>query len=696
MSVVFRFTVMLMMALLLAACGGGGGSGGGGNTGAEQTTAKSVSLRGAELPVQRSALQTLDISGFSLSEEVYTADVDGASVSLVKVTDKELAFLLPAQLEAGAHRIRVTLGGKDWSIPFEIASFTLRERSLVVADLDILFQQFRTAMDDAIAAMQEANAPQADIDDMLANRTLLDTESTEFLALTDSELNYLLELLELLADDTAEGKSTYVYRDAVTSPDLAMSRATATDCEYARPLRRSVAKLALGISSAALLGSTGIGSIVGAGILGYSLATELPKALNYLELAFDNCWVAHATEILESFPATAMSATAKSVSVPVIVSGKELDFESAVSLNYQLRVQKSGPEGIAAYLVKISDIAAFFATLLSVEEKGLLDNVTAEDYAEFADPAGLSLEGISDAGVQGELLALDEDSFSLTFTAESLASDGLDFTFLINDSLNLVKTQLQATLTVTEHCPFVVSDGHDIVPMADKCIIIQHHVDGHGPAYMEYRYGVVVLTEIFDSGGVNLKSLKGLDAFSQVGNYSVETPPYWHEESIPFSDGEGYYYSVPSYLETNVDGHRDETDYSAPYLDEYGSWSSSPLQQRTYYPNGDYAQYDYTVVDGWGSVFKYDLWDSSSGSREIFYTAPLEASVGWTSVPDYQLNYSDGLGSEITARTEYTTISTGGGWSYYTSRLDDYVNDCYVTYAQSGNTLTDTCTPPVE
>jgi len=24
------------------------------------------------------------------------------------------------------------------------------------------------------------------------------------------------------------------------------------------------------------------------------------------------------------------------------------------------------------------------------------------------------------------------------------------------------------------------------------------------------------------------------------------------------------------------------------------------------------------------------------------------------------------------------------------------VNDCYVTYAQSGNTLTDTCTPPVE
>lgn len=696
MRAVVRIGVMLMMALLLAACGGGGGGGDGGNTGAEQATAKSVSLRGAELPVQRSAVQALDISGFSLSEEVYTADVDGTQVSLAKVTDKELAFLLPAQLEAGAHHINVTLGGKNWSVPFEIASFTLRERSVVVSELDILFQQFRSAMDDAIVAMQEANAPQADIDEMLANRQLLDTESAAFLALTDSELNYLLELLELLADDTAESKSAYVYRDAVASPYLALTRATATDCQYAGPLRKSVSKLALGISSAVLLGSTGFGSIVGAGILGYSLATELPKALNYLELAFENCWVVRATDILESFPDAAKSVTTKSAVVPVIVSGMGLDFESTVSLNYQLRVQKSAPEGITSYLVKIGQVAAYFAALLSADEKGLIENATADDYAEFADPAGLSLDGISEADVQGELLALDENSFSLKFTAEAQASESLDFTFLISDSFNSVNTQFQATLTVTKHCPFVVSDGHDVVPMADKCIIIQHPNGDPAPIYLEYQYGVVVLEEIFESGSVDLKSLKGLDAYDQVGSYGVNTPIYWHQQSIPFNDGEGYYYSVPSYQESNISGFHSEAVFSAMYLDGYGQWTSCVLQSRSYYPNGDYSQYDFTVVDGWGCVTKYDLWETSSGSSETFYTAPLQDNIGWTSVQDYSLFYSGRLGSSLVSKDQFTTISVNGGWSVYLSRYDSYVDDCYITYSKSGETETDTCSPPDE
>lgn len=695
MKAVVTGMLMFAMALVLAGCGGGGG-GGGSHTSAEQVAARSVSMRGAELPVQRSAIQTLDISGFTLGEDVYTADVDGASVSLARITEKELAFLLPAQLEAGAHRISINLAGENWSIPFEIASFTLRGRSEVVSELDILFQQFRTAMDEAIAAMQAGNAPQADIDEMLSSRQLLDTESTAFLALTDSELNYLLELLELLDADTAESKSAYAYRDAVTSPYLAMSRASVTDCAYAAPLRRSVSKLALGIGSAVLLGSTGFGSIVGASILGYSLATELPKTLNYLELAFENCWVAHATDILESFPAVAKSVKAKSLDVPVVVSRKELDFESAVSLSYQLRVQKAAPVGIEAYLVKVSEIAAYFSAILSAEEEGLIENVTAEDYVEFADPEGLSLEGISDAGVQGELLVIDEESFSLTFTAEPLPSGRLDFTFLINDSINLIKTQFEATLTATEHCPFVVSDGHDIVPMADKCIIIQHPNGEPAPIYQEYQYGVVVLTELFESGSVELKSLKGLDVYDQVGSYGVNIPVYLHEESTPFSDGEGNYYSVPSYSESHISGVREEVDYSAPYQDEYGNWSSDLLQQRTFYPGGAYQQSDYTVVDGWGGVYKYYLWDAASGSVERFYTAPLETDDGWTSVEDYELHYSGSLGSELIAKEDYTTISTGGGWSYYLSRYDDYQTPCYTTYSQAGDILTDTCTPPVE
>lgn len=695
MSIILRLLVVSLLATALVGCGGGGGSGSSAAD-TQQSSTRSVTMRGAELPLQRAAVQTLDISGFSLVDAAYSAEVSGMTVSLVWVTETELAFLLPPQLEAGEHRIRVALGGKEWSLPFEIADYAFTERSVVVSELNILFQQFRAAMDDAIGAMQAANAPQADIDEILANRQLLDTESAAFLALTDSELNYLLELLELLGTDAAQSKSAYVHGDAVTSPYLAMGRASATDCAYAAPLRRSVSKLALGISSAVLLGSTGFGSIVGAGILGYSLATELPKTLNYLELAFDNCWVAHATDILESFPMAVKSAATKSAEVPVIVSGTALDFESAVSLSYQLRVQKSAPDGIASYLVKIGDIAAYFAALLSEDEKGLVENVIAEDYAELANTGALSLEGISDAGVQGELSVIDDDRFSLTFTAEALGTENLDFTFLISDNLNLIKTRFQATLTATEHCPFVVSEGHDIVPMTDKCIIIQHSVEGHGPAYMEYRNGTVVLTEIFNSGGVNLKSLKGLDAFPQVGQYLVEVPAYWHEESIPFNDGEGNYYSVPSYLETNDSGVREETDYSAPYTNASGDWSSSPLQQRTYYPNGDYGQFDYTVVSGWGSVFKYDLWDSAEGSREVFYTAPLEDEFGWTSVDDYALYYSGGLGSELVTKESYTTINTGSGWSYYLNRIDYYLDGCYVTYAQSGDIVTDTCTPPAE
>lgn len=687
----WRWAWVVGMTLLLSACGGGGGSGG---SDSQNAASGNVTLRGSELPLQRSAIQFLDVAGFSVREERYSATVGTETISLARITDQELSFLLPPGLEAGTHRLTVRLGGKQRVLPFEVAPYSLLSRSVVVADLDQLFQKYRAGIDAAVGLMQANGASQAEIDELLASKALLDTESDDVASLTDNELNYLLELLNSLEVEALK----QAVAKTLSNPGgfQNTSRNAVTDCPYQAELIKRVVKVAGTLGAGVwLFGAGPLGPIVSAGLVGYAV-TEVPGLLATFEQVVSECWIARGAEIVQSFDQRTRSAVSRSDALPVVDSGQQLDFEGGVSQSYQLRVEKAAPEDIARYFARIERIVSVFSALLSGEERAFVEAATSDDYVEFADPAALSLEGITDPLVQGELLALDERRFSLTFSSSQALAEPLDFSLLIRDSLNLLKTRFDATLTATEHCPFVVSGGHDVVPMADKCIVIEHPDADSRTGYLEYQNGAVVLTEIFESGSTDLKSLKGLGAYPQVGAYSVQTPPYWHEKSAPFSDGEGYYYSVPSYRETHVSGVREEMDYSAPYIGFGGSWSSSPLQQRTYYPNGDYAQYDYAVVTGWGSVFKTDLWSSAGGSREIVYTAPLEEGAGWASVPEYRLDYAGRPGSQLISKEQYTTINSGGFWSYYTRRIDYYLDGCYVTYSQSGDIVVDTCSPPAE
>lgn len=692
------WSFLLAGAVFLGACGGGS-SGGAGGGGGDRAAPQSISLQGAEAPLEKAGVQTVSVTNLPLENDVYEGEVGGTSVPLARTVAGDLVMLLPPSLSAGSHVLSVTIEGKHFEVPFEVAESQVASRAESLAGLDSIFSTLRAAMDDAITEMTSAGAPQPEIDAKIAQRDLLDTTDPLYASLTDAELDYLHDTLSLIAAEksfAARGLLSQACKDALAA--------------YWVKLGASAALTGLGAAAAVNFGwlsATPVGIAVGIGISALLIA-NLDTAAN----AWANSWDACVNPITNNLQ-TDLSRSLNPEGMPreLIINdetGSPISYTSNLPERYSLGVEFDIPEDFYGSFPEIRTLVNKFSIIIPDKLENYILERTVSEYSETVPSSLITISDISAANVDGDLSVVNETDFTLEFQATGPFSGDPVFTFALNDLHNNIQTIYKINLEMPEHCPVVTEvDTGVYLDLINVCINV--HLNSEGLVeYSEYTIRMRTLHEIYQPGEQSLKVLKNLQDYDKIDDYLVDGAPVpWmaSEGTLVYEDDEygRFFYTVRSrdiwrypdetgpyvYVETifsdpvydqangwqtfrisktsyrSDGGLLNKSVFFEPFRDVIGEWQGGVLQQdQRYYPDGQVEYHcDYSLpVEAPGR--SNNIWDSAHTQCIGYYADGSKQSIYYYSDP---LLSDDGIWVESTHTRQYEYALDGtisDEWNY--------------------------------
>ena len=646
MSYVSRL-IGILVILSLSACGGGGGGG----------KAPSITLRAGAEPIQRHAMQVLDTTNLTLDQSTYTAFIDGQETLLGAGMDGELILVLPAGLSAGNHELRITLEGRDFVIPFTVAAAVIAPVEDSLAVIEQIFTDARLAIDTQIDILIGLDADQSIIDDLLAKRALLDTGSNDFQALSADELDYLSKLLSnLLADEAAAQRALITLPPGCNAP------------EYIRKFVRFAAGAAVtGIVAAnvSVFGTPILGAIVGGVLLADTLSRIRPLADEFVEL-WPKCIKPITSKI--TMPTASKSSVRSAATRSTIFNIEDGVMEFVVDIPeiYEMESEFDVFKGLYDHFPDIRRFISDFSFVIPDSVEDYILERTSDDYAEAVDPANIILMDISEPNVTGEINAVDDRRFSITFFVDGPFEGSPVFEFVLHNTLHDVQTQYTANLSLPEHCPTLLPEGYYAAIKDKTCYVI--YPSGADVQYWEYRYRLQIRFERYENGGSSLLAMKGLGS-TDLPDVGVGMLRDVYRHSLFFS-GDTFHAPLDVAESYQNGGLKVVTQYSAPFKGADGVWHAVAESMIEYF-NGVKTreqQYSDALLNGFfGDNAEYV---SVLASDRVWVEGVLQYTESY-SAPYFDNDWNQ--------------------WRSYRTRYDDHVGNCYYLFNSEGNTTFENC-----
>lgn len=632
-SVCARMLATLLLASILSACGGGGGSSGdSGSPGSSQTvrgghivdypgslkSGKAYTIRFNKLEGPNEIL----ISGET--QQGFLRDKNGEAetvfLQLVRTDELDLRFILPPGIENGEYVLTVILDNLD---PFDF--------SIKVTQPD--FVEFETAryylqdhintslleLDALIAQLQSQNAAPANVNDVIDARNALEAVNLEQLTLED--INFLYRVIQqqqaMLVGSEAKARAAYNELTCSTMSDQKIK-------EVIRVARGA------GLIAIASYGATAAPPLAAAmaAIGGATLYVNAKKLVDGFDDYWDGCVYPADADLV---PGLLQSKSAMARSAPAIDYPNELELNAGTAKTYQLNRTLGVAESLRGdfyqLISSISEIAEDYPYLVPEVIRSKITSYL-QDEEFHARSSALSIQSISPSNIQGEIIAIDDATFSLSFTADSdfyTENSESQFEFNLYDADYEQNIRFIANLG-TKHCPSYFtkpSDTISIVETEDNCLVtvidspsnpsdseITEFVYGEKRRFEKREKDLVVYKEDYWLNG-NLASVVDYYPLRQNSNGTwvnlVESIYHYYESGLinseelsmdPFQ-AKGQWFSptktLVAYDELDADDHGEVyTEYlwSDPLLNDDGSYAVCE-QSRTHWNYGYYTAFEH-------------------------------------------------------------------------------------------------------